>query len=240
MPAVNDLSMLDAVTLFRGLSSDQLSRLNDLLRPKTFPAGATFITADQPGDAVYVIGEGAVKVFVDDADGNEVILAILAPGEIVGEMSLLDSASRSANVVTLEETTVFWMNRAGFQRLLSETPIMQWNMTRLLCDRLRMANARVQSLALRDVEGRVAHQLLALAEIYGRANADGGILIPFRLTQGVLAGLTGATRVRVNQVVAAYKQRRYLSIDRNYHITIHNQDALGRSARYPCERPGAR
>ena len=240
MAEVNDLNTIGGIALFQGLSCEHLAQLSALLRRKTFPAGATFITAEQPGEAVYAIVAGAVKVYIDDADGNEVIFAILVAGEVVGEMSLLDWASRSANVVTLEETTVYWMDRASFQQCLNSMPAIQQNLTRLLCARLRMANARIQSLALHDVEGRVAHQLLVLAETYGRANASGEVLIPFKLTQSDLASLVGATRVRVNQVIAAYKQRGYISVDQNYRITINNQDAFGKRARRACERPGAR
>lgn len=236
MAAVNNLNTIGGIALFEGLSREHLAQLSGLLRPRTFPAGATFITAEQPGEAVYVIVAGAVKVYIDDADGNEVIFAILVAGEVVGEMSLLDCASRSANVITLEETTVYWMDRSSFQQCLNSMPAIQRNLTRLLCERLRMANARIQSLALQDVEGRVAHQLLVLAENYGRANANGEVLIPFRLTQSDLASLIGATRVRVNQVIATYKQRKYLSVDHDYRITIHNQIALGRRARRPQGR----
>ncbi|MGH9937040.1 MAG: Crp/Fnr family transcriptional regulator [Blastocatellia bacterium] len=237
MAEVNDLNTIGGIALFQGLSREHLAQLSALLRRKTFPAGATFITAEQPGEAVYVIVAGAVKVYIDDADGNEVIFAILVAGEVVGEMSLLDCASRSANAVTLEETTVYWMDRASFQRCLNSMPAIQRNLTRLLCERLRMANARIQSLALQDVEGRVAHQLLVLAENYGRANANGEVLIPFRLTQSDLASLVGATRVRVNQVIAAYKQRGYISVDQQYWITIRNQDVLSKRAHRPLRNP---
>lgn len=239
MTAINDPEAIVGIALFQGLSREHLARLSALLRRKTFPAGATFITAEQPGEAVYVVVAGAVKVYIDDADGNEVIFAILVAGEVVGEMSLLDCASRSANVVTLEETTVYWMDRASFQQCLNSTPAIQRNLTRLLCERLRMANARIQSLALQDVEGRVAHQLLVLAENYGRANANGELLIPFRLTQSDLASLVGATRARVNQVIAAYKQRGYVSVDQNYRVTVNNRDALGKRARWVDRRPAA-
>ena len=228
MPVVANPNFLGKIALFRGLTQVELSGMWGLLHRRTLPAGTTFITAEQPGEAVYVIAEGAVKVFIDDPNGNEVILAILTTGEIVGEMSLLDRASRSANVVTLEETVVYWMDRANFGELLRTIPTIHFNLSLLLCDRLRVANARIQSLALQDVEGRVARQLLAFAEIYGKECADGNILIPFRLTQSDLASLIGATRVRVNQVIAAYKQRHYISVDQHYRITLHNREALGR------------
>lgn len=228
MPVVANPNLLGEIALFRGLTQIELSKLSGLLHRRTLPSGATFITAEQPGEAVYVIAEGAVKVFIDDPNGNEVILAFLTTGEVVGEMSLLDSACRSANVVTLEETVIYWIDRANFGELLRTTPTIHFNLSRLLCDRLRVANARIQSLALQDVEGRVARQLLAFAEIYGKEGADGNILIPFRLTQSDLASLIGATRVRVNQVIATYKQRNYLSVDSHQRITIHSYDTLRR------------
>jgi CRP/FNR family cyclic AMP-dependent transcriptional regulator len=232
MPAVAAPTSLGEIILFEGLTVAELSKLNDLLHRKTFPAGTTFINAEQPGEAVYVIVDGAVKVFTEDTEGTEVILAILPAGEVVGEMSLLDSGGRSASATALEETTVFWMDCAAFRECLRTMPEIHRNLFILLCNRLRLANERIQSLSVQDVEGRVARQLLAFAEIYGRKE-NAGILIPFRLTQSDLASLIGATRVRVNQVIATYKQRKYLSVDHNYRITIHNQDALCRRSRRP-------
>jgi len=232
MPAVAAPTALGEIILFQGLTVAELTKLNDLLHRKTFPAGTTFINAEQPGEAVYVIVDGAVKVFTEDTEGTEVILAILPAGEVVGELSLLDRGGRSANATALEETTVFWMDRASFGECLRTMPEIHRNLFNLLCNRLRLANERIQSLSVQDVEGRVARQLLAFAEIYGREE-NGAIVIPFRLTQGDLASLIGATRVRVNQVIATYKQRKYLSVDHNYRITIHNQDALSRRSRRP-------
>lgn len=239
MSAVTDPNKLGEIGLFCGLTPDQQSGLNELLRRRTLPPATTFIADEQPGEAVYLIVNGAVKVYLVDEEGEEVILAILTAGEVVGEMSLLDRNSRCANAVTLEETTVFWMDRAAFQECLRTMPAIQRNLTRLLCDRLRIANGRIQSLAVQDVEGRVARQLLSFAEIYGRAAAGGEIVIPFRLTQSDLASLVGATRVRVNQIVSAYKQRRYISVDQDYRITIHNREALSRRAHCPLSRLAA-
>jgi CRP/FNR family cyclic AMP-dependent transcriptional regulator len=235
MQTIAEYKEFEEIGLFRGLTRAQAFQLAELLHRKTLPAGTLFITAEQPGELVYVIRSGAVKVFLNDADGAEVILAILAAGEVIGEMSLIDRSGRSADAVTLEETTVYWMDRASFRQCLSAAPVIHDNLLRLLCNRLRMANERIQSLALMGVEGRVARQLLALAEVYGRTGAGGETIIPFRLTQGDLAGLIGATRVRVNQVMAAYKQRGYISVDQHYRIAIHNQDALSRRARRPIQ-----
>src|SRR5262249_41676790 len=146
-----------------------------------------------------------------------------------------DQQYRSANAVALEETTVFWMDRASFRECMRAMPEINNNLFRLLCNRLRLANERIQSLSVQDVEGRGGRQLLAFADIYGKEGAGGGIVIPFRLIQSDLAGLIGASRVRVNQVIAAYKQRNYIAIDQSYRITICNREALSRRAHQMSE-----
>jgi CRP/FNR family cyclic AMP-dependent transcriptional regulator len=221
MPAVPDPSTLGEIPLFRGLTLEQLSRLNTLLHRKTFPAGTTIMTVDQPGEAVYVILTGTLKIHVEQANSTDVILAILGPGEIVGELSVIDtSVGRSATVVTLESATLLWMDRTAFVACLERMPGLSLNLARILVRRLRLANAQIQALATLDVYGRVARQLLAFAEVYGEVAPNGEIRIPLRLTQSDLAGLVGASRVRVNQVLATYKQRRLLSVDRNFHIIV--------------------
>jgi CRP/FNR family cyclic AMP-dependent transcriptional regulator len=109
-------------------------------------------------------------------------------------------------------------------------PAIHDNLFCLLCKRLRLANEQIQSLVSQDVEGRVARQLLAFAQLYGQAVATGEVVIPFCLTQSDLASMVGATRERVNQVMTAYKQRQYISVDHHHRIAIHNQEALFKRA----------
>ena len=96
----------------------------------------------------------------------------------------------------------------------------------LMARRLRVANSQLLAMATLDVHGRVARQLLLLADVYGEKLPNGDVRIPLRLTQGDLAGLVGATRVRVNEVLVGYKKRGYLSVDGRYRVTIHDRDAL--------------
>jgi CRP/FNR family cyclic AMP-dependent transcriptional regulator len=217
---------LGELLLFQGLQPDQLTRIHRILRRSTFPAGYDLMTAEQPGEIAYIILNGTVKIHVEQASGGNVILAILGPGEIVGEMSLLEQSSRSANVVTLEESTLLWLHREAFEESVKTIPLLTYNLVRLLSRRLRLANQQIQALANMDVFGRVARQLLAFAEEYGRPTAAGGTLIPLRLTQSDLAGLVGASRVRVNQVLVFYRQSNYISINQDNRITILNREAL--------------
>jgi CRP/FNR family cyclic AMP-dependent transcriptional regulator len=230
-PAPRVIGTLAEVPLFRGLTAGQLAELDALLHRKSFPAGTQIITAGQPGDIAYVMFKGSVKVYAEQPDGSEVILAILGPGEVMGEMSLVDSLGRSATVVTLEESNLLWMDRATFWTNLRRMPTMTYNLVDILSRRLRLANVHAQSLASLDVPGRVAGQLLAFAQEYGESVPDGGILIPLRLIQSDLASLVGASRVRVNQALGFYKRRNYLSVGPDHRITIQNPAALARRCR---------
>lgn len=228
MPVVADPTALAEFPLFRNLPPEQLARLNGLLRRKIFPSGTNLISAEEPGEVVYIIFEGTVKIYVTHADGTDTIIAFGGPGDIEGEMSVIDSTSRSANIVTQEQTTVLWIDRLNFQECLREMPGMTFNLLRIVSDRLRMANERIQALCALDVYGRVARQLLAFSRQYGQPTAAGEVLIPLRLTQSDIASLVGATRERVNQVVTNFKQRELIAVDRNYRITIRNAAALER------------
>jgi CRP/FNR family cyclic AMP-dependent transcriptional regulator len=97
-----------------------------------------------------------------------------------------------------------------------------------LGERLRYANEKIETLATQSVESRVARQLVTFAEQYGRPQPDGGVHLSIRLTQGDIASLIGASREHINRVMVSYKERDYLSIDSNHHITIHNLQALAR------------
>ena len=224
----DDLCMLDEIALFNDLTSDQLSNLKNLLHQKTFPAGAIIMAVEQMGEVVYVIASGTVKVHVEQEDGTDVIISILGKGDIVGEMSLLDDAGRCASVVTLEETHLFWMDRMVFNNCLREMPVLTYNLACILSNRLRTANEHIQALAACEVESRVARQILSFASVYGQSTPEGATLIPIRLTQSDIAGLVGASRERTNKVIVSYKERKYISVDQNYHITIHNRNALVR------------
>jgi CRP/FNR family cyclic AMP-dependent transcriptional regulator len=228
-----DFDGLSRIELFRGLTSAQLGQINELLRCKTFPAGARLMTAEQAGEAVYFILSGTVKVHVEQENGADVIISILGPGESVGEMSALDHTSRSASVVTIEESELLWLDRDAFRRCLLAMPTLSYNQSCALSARLRRANEQIQSLATQDIECRVARQLLAFAEKYGRITPDGATFIPVRLTQSDLANLVGATRESVNRIIVSYKERGYISVDQRRHITIHDSGALAR-ARSRC------
>ncbi|MBS1790598.1 MAG: Crp/Fnr family transcriptional regulator [Acidobacteria bacterium] len=216
------------LALFRELTEVQLQEMSQQLRRKSFTSGAMMMTAEQAGEVVYFLLNGTVKVCAESEDGSEVILTILGPGEIVGEMSALDQPMRSASVITMEKTEVLWMDRTTFHRYLLTMPRLTYNLACILSARLRMADDQIRSLARLEVENRVARQLVAFADRYGQSQPNGDTHIPIRLTQGDIAALIGASREHINKVIVAYKERGYLSVNRQYHITIHNPQALAK------------
>ena len=222
-----DLSQLD-LPLFQNLTTDNLRELGGLIHSKTFSANTTLMTAEQAGEVVYLILNGTVKVHIEQEDGSDVIVAILGPGEIIGEMSALGQSIRSASVVTIENSTLIWVDRANFQRCLMNMPMLAYNLAGILATRLRHANEKIQTLARKSVEGRVARQILAFAEQYGQRRPSGEIYVGIRLTQKDIAALIGASREHINKVIVSYKERGYISVDRDYRITIHDMQALSR------------
>ncbi|HEX4964254.1 MAG TPA: Crp/Fnr family transcriptional regulator [Thermoanaerobaculia bacterium] len=228
MNAVDDPACLGELELFQGLAPSDLAELNGMLRCSTVRSGTHFITAEQPGEVVYVLLEGTVKIYVTRADGREVILAFLGRGDTVGEMSLVDSAGRSANVVTTERSRLLWMDRATFQTCVRTLSPLSNNLVRLLSHRLRFANEQIQALCTLDVPGRLARQILALADRYGRPEAGGEVRIPLRLTQTDLGEIVGASRERVNQVMGELKQRGLISVDPGHRIHLRNRRELAR------------
>jgi len=230
MPVVPNPATLSEFPLFRDLTIEQLIRLNGLLRRRTYPAGTNLASAEEPGEVVYLILDGTVKIYVTQADGNDVIIAFGGPGDVEGEMSVLDNLAggRSADIVTQEQTTVLWLDRVNFQDCMRTMPAIALNLLRILSDRLRLANERIQALCALDVYGRVARQIQSFARQYGQRSADSTVTIPIRLTQSDIASLVGATRERVNQVITSFKQQGYIAVDRTYHITVLNPEALER------------
>ena len=123
------------------------------------------------------------------------------------------------------------MDRATFHSCLQRMPPLSYNLVRLLASRLRFANEQIQALCTLDVQGRVARQILAMADRYGCPEAEGEVRIPLRLTQSDLAEIVGASRERVNQVIVDLKHRGLISVDPLHRIHVHNRRELARYCR---------
>ena len=226
----NTRNILSDIRLFEGLTSAQLDWVSRRAHRRVFPVGANVMTAEQPGEAVYIVLHGTVKIHVEQADGRDVILALLGSGDLIGEMSLIDSVGRSASVTTLENSLMLWMGKETFQEMLDTFPPVARNLVKILSARVRLSDQLIQALASLDVYGRVARQLLAFTEKYGRPRED-GIQIRILFTQGDMADLVGASRKRVNQVMVSFKEQGLIGNDAEGHVMILDREGLAKFCR---------
>jgi CRP/FNR family cyclic AMP-dependent transcriptional regulator len=224
-PTDDTRSLLADIQLFSGLTTPELDWVARRAHRRIFAAGTGVMTAEQPGEAVYIVLHGTVKIHVQQADGRDVILSILGSGDLLGEMSLIDSVGRSASVTTLEDSLLLWMGKETFHELLDAHPAVARNLVRILSARVRLSDQLIQALASLDVYGRVARQLLAFGEKYGRLTNE-GLQIRISFTQGDMADLVGASRKRVNQVMVSFKEQGLITLDKGGHILILDRDGL--------------
>ena len=217
-------NILSDIKLFEGLTQTQLDWVSKHAHRRIFTAGMNVMTVEQPGEAVFIILHGTVKIHIEQG-GRDVILSVLGSGDLLGEMSLIDSVGRSASALTLENSLMLWMDKTTFNYLLDNFPPVARNLVKILSARVRLSDQVIQSLATLDVNGRVARQLLAFAERYGRDVAD-GVQVRIVLTQGDLADLVGASRKRVNQAMVFFKEQGLVSTDMDGRFTIHDKEGL--------------
>src|SRR6185503_2830184 len=217
---------LSYIQLLAGLTPTQLDWVAQRAHRRVFEAGRNVMTIEQPGEAVYIILHGTVKIHIEQGD-REVILSILGAGDLLGEMSLIDSVGRSASAVTLESSLMLWMDKVTFSYILDNFPAVARNLVKILSSRVRLSDQLIQALATLDVNGRVARQLLAFAEKYGYEK-DGATQIRIVLTQSDIADLVGASRKRVNQAMVLFKERGLIDTDAEGRIAIKNGEGLAR------------
>jgi CRP/FNR family transcriptional regulator, cyclic AMP receptor protein len=222
-------NLLADIELFTGLTPTQLDWVAQRAHRRVFEAGRNVMTIDQPGEAVYIILHGTVKIHIEQGE-RDVIISIMGAGDVLGEMSLIDSIGRSASAVTLEDSLMLWMDKATFNYMLDNFPPVARNLVKILSSRVRFLDQLIQALATLDVNGRVARQLLAFAEKFGREK-EGGKQIRIVLTQGDIADLVGASRKRVNQAMVLFKEQGLIDTDSDGRIAIKDSERLARFCR---------
>ena len=206
------------------LPDDELAGLAERMRPRHYRAGTIIFHRDDPGTTLHIITSGLVKLVLASPEGREVTVGILGPGDFFGELSLLDGGARSASAVTLEATETLTLDRDPFVAILERHPEVANGLLTVLGNRLRRTDELIQDILFLDLPGRIAKQLLALADERG-VQAQGGVRIDLRLSQTELASIVGTTRESVNRCLNAFADRGLLAIDRDA-ITIRNRDGL--------------
>ena len=196
MAATVSTAMLRSVPLFASFAEEPLRTLTTVVTRRSVTRGTIIMAAGDPTDSLYIVLSGRLKVMMSDADGKEVILTIIGPGEFFGEMGLIDDAPRSASVIAIEPCELLAITRRDFRKCLAENVEMSMAVMRGLVRRLREADRKIGSLALLDVYGRVARLLLDMAE-----TVDGQKMVTKRLPKQDIAKMIGASREMVSRVM---------------------------------------
>lgn len=220
---MNIADFLGTVPLLSGLDRAELARFADLTRERSYPRGSVILFEDDPGDALFVVREGRVKVVLIGDDGREVILAILTVGDHFGELSLIDGQPRSAHVIAMDDANLLILRREDFRRRVTEAPAVAWALLMELSRRLRRADEKIGSLVLLDVHGRIARLLL------DAASEGGGDIIQKRLTHQTIAQMIGASRETVSRAMREFQDAGLIAVVRRQ-ISIADRASLEKRA----------
>jgi CRP-like cAMP-binding protein len=198
---------LKRLWLFSELADTEIDQIRALARAQRYPARQTIVSqGDESGD-LFLIIDGRLRVSSCNANGDEVVLSIMGPGEVFGEMALLDGAPRSATVSTLDACQLVVIEAGAFHALLRQMPTLAQSLMKVMARRIRTLTDRTQDVALLDVESHLAKVLLALAARFGDHSRSGQTAITLKLSQQELASMVGATRELVNRRLRAWAQR---------------------------------
>ena len=218
-----NVDFLATVPLFNGLDRSELEKFAEVTREKSYPKGSVILFEDDPGDSLFVVRDGRVKVVLIGEDGREVILGVLGVGEYFGELSLIDDRPRSAHVIAMEDSNLLVLRREDFRKRVESSPSVAWSLLTELSRRLRRADDKIGGLVLLDVPGRIARLLLDLAEESG-TNA-----IEKTLTHQTIAQMIGASRETVSRAMKDFQDAGWITVERR-RIAIADRGALEQRA----------
>ena len=203
---LSNLDLLRRVPLFSLLTAAQAEVISEAVIKRRFKRGEPLVEQGQKSNALFILLTGRARVMTSDSRGREVILATLSQGDYLGEMSIIDNEPHSATVRAEVQTDVLMLGRTEFARCLTENAPMSLVVMRGLVKRLRHADRKIESLALLDVYGRVAHALLDFAI----PDAQGQLIIKEKISRQDLAKMVGASREMVSRVMKDLEERGFI------------------------------
>jgi CRP/FNR family cyclic AMP-dependent transcriptional regulator len=199
--------------------------LDDLVKFSTvarFEQHRTIFSKGDPGDCLYGILSGRVRIYSNSAEGDEVLLNVMEPGELFGEVALLDGSTRTASAAAMEQVALLRIHRDHFLPYVRANPDLILGMLVLLCQRLRWTSSMIEDAAFLAFPARLAKRLLALAEHY-RKPEEPEVTVP--LSQHDLGNMVGAGREAINKQLALWRSAGIVDTGRGA-IVIRNSEAL--------------
>jgi CRP/FNR family cyclic AMP-dependent transcriptional regulator len=194
-------------SLLAALPTEWSQSLFAKARPVSLKADQTLFMVGDEGDGCYRVEEGLLKASIAAPAGGERILAILGPGSVVGELSMIDGGPRSASVTALRESKLSFVGRSAFEAFGQSRPELYRHVATLLSRRLRDTDDALVATNFLSLKGRLARALLSLAEAFGRDIGQGRILIRQKVSQSDLAAMAGIARENVSRVLNDWTSR---------------------------------
>jgi len=215
--------------LFQGVDDEDAEALGGQFEIFEASRGTTLFHEGEPGDSLYIVLSGKVKLGRRSTDGRENLVAIMGPADEFGELSIFDPGPRTSTATVVTDARLARLPKTALQRWVNDRPAIALQLLRVLARRLRRTNTMLADLIFVDVPGRVAKQLLQLAQQFGSVDS-GQLRVTHDLTQEELAQLVGASRETVNKALADFAQRGWLRLE-GKSVVILDRERLARRAR---------
>jgi len=221
--------ILSRAGIFQGVDPVAVQNLIEQMETVRFPRGTTIFDEGEPGDRLYIITSGKIKLARHAPDGRENLLTVMGPSDMFGELSIFDPGPRTSSAVCVTEVTAATMNSEMLKQWVGDHPAIAQQLLRVLARRLRRTNANLADLIFTDVPGRVAKTLLQLANRFG-SQEGGALRVNHDLTQEEIAQLVGASRETVNKALATFMHRGWIKLE-GKSVLIVDTEHLARRAR---------
>ncbi len=222
--SIDRRAMLAQHFLLAQLDDDALDHLLSVASERQFTNGQVIFQKGDPGTSMMAVIHGRVRISAYSEDGREIILNMIEPGQLFGEIGLLDGKERSADATAMGKTTLLILDRRDFIPFLEQNPKIVIRLFDVLCARLRQTSEMVESIAFLDFGARLAKLLLQMAENYGQEK-DQGLLINLRISQADLGNLIASTRESVNRQLNAWVQEGIIALEQG-RIVILDREML--------------
>ena len=210
------------------LEPHEMDEFLALAKIQRFDANQIIFQKSDPGDCLYAIVSGRVGITTESEAGKAILLNMMKPGEVLGEIALLDGKPRTANAVALDRSELLRIDRADFMPFLERHPRLAIRLMGVLCDRLRWTSDIIEDTIFLDIPHRPAKRLMTLGTQYGRTT-DQGLLIDLRLSQEDLGQMLGSTRESINKGLKLLEHKGLIEMDGGY-IRLVDKDALEKFA----------
>lgn len=216
MSMLSNLDLLRRVSIFSALTNAQMAQLAGSVTKRRVKRGELIVEQGKKSDALFVILSGRARVVMTDRRSKEVILDVLEPGDYIGEISLIDGKSHSANVQAEVQSDLLELGHVEFMRCLAENHAIANSVIKGLVSRLRRADEKISSLALMDVYGRVAKVLMGVAVPEGERR----LVIREKITRQDIAKMVGASREMVSRVMRDFEEQGFIKTNEDGTISL--------------------